>query len=95
MVHKYGTGIILAALLLPLNASALLCENSGSCADSRLNQSYELRRELQIQGNATRNTIRETARRTKLYRNDQGRVQREHKARRDLLYPPAPKERKQ
>lgn len=91
MIHAHGTGILLAALLLPATASALLCEDRGQCADSRLNQSYEIRRELQVQGNATRNTIKEAARRTEAYRLEQGEQIRQHKARHDLLHPPVKK----
>jgi len=86
-IRKHGTGILLAALLLPATASALLCERNGTCADSQLNQAYEIKKEIRQQGQETRRVIREE-RRTESYLQDQGKQQRiQHRARDVLLHP--------
>jgi len=74
---------ILIAVLLPLNASALLCQNTGSCADSRLNQTYEIKKEIRAQARETRRVIRQEEAMTR------GQIEETrapvHRARRDLL----------
>lgn len=72
---------LLITLLLPCTASALLCEDTGTCADSRLNQTYEIKQEIRHQGDETRREIRKE-RRTESYRLDKG----EHRARDVLLH---------
>lgn len=82
--------LLILLLLLPLNASALLCENDGTCADSKLNQSYEIRREMRLQGHETRRAIRQAHRHTgtrygNAHIEREAQRQREHLARRKLL----------
>jgi len=38
--------LILIALLIPVSASALICERNGTCADKSLNRTYEIKKEL-------------------------------------------------
>jgi len=75
---------ILLAVLLPLNATALVCQNTGSCADSRLNQTYEIKKEIRAQGRETRRAIRDESRRTQNQIQEVERM-RPHRARRELL----------
>jgi len=83
---KYFKYAIILITFLPFNAFGLECQKRGRCADSRLNQTYEIKKEVRRQSEETRRLIKRTQRINRINQSNEIILPKDSRARTRLLH---------